>query len=256
VSEPSKRRRALLWAGAGLLVAVAIIVLFASWGGGGGGGGPLNAIAEAAEVTQREPGGHATMRATVTTPDRPEPLTMTGSMFFDGEGDSNGVITAPNPDGGEPVVMHMIGIGRSMYMRSNEFGKLNEEGKWLGLSLPADGESTGPAPSQTDAGQELEKLEETTGAEKVGTGKVDGVTTTRYRGSLKDGGPIEVWIDGENHIRRTRMVMSKAKSGATKPTTTVMTMDYYGYGPVPGIKPPDPSDVIDGNKLVENGPTQ
>jgi hypothetical protein len=255
VSEPSKRRPALLWAGAGLLVAIAIVVLFASQGSGGG-GGPLNAIAEAAEATQQEPGGHATMRATVTTPDRPQPLTMTGSMFFDGDGDSNGVVTAPNPDGGEPVVVHMIGAGGSLYFRSTEFGKLNEEGKWLGLALSADGESSGPVPSQTDAGQELEALEESTGAEKVGTEKVRGVPTTWYRGSLKDGGPIEVWIDGENHIRRTRVVISKAKSGATRPTTTVMTMDYYGYGPVPGIKPPDPSDVIDGNKLVENGPAQ
>jgi len=255
VSGPSKRRPALLWAGAGLLVAVAIVVLFASRGSGGG-GGPLNAIAEAAEVTQREPGGHATMRATVKTPDRPEPLVMTGSMFFDGEGDSNGVVTAPNPDGGEPAVVHMIGVGHSIYLRSSEFGKMNEEGKWLGMSLPPDGESSGPVPSQTDAGQELKALEEATGAEKVGTGKVDGVPTTRYRGSLKDGGPIEVWIDGENHIRRTRIVLTKPKSGATQPTTTAMTIDYYGYGPVPAIKAPDPSDVIDGNKLVEAGPPQ
>jgi len=122
--------------------------------------------------------------------------------------------------------------------------------------LPPDGESSGPVPSQTDAGQELEALEETTGAEKVGTGKVDGVRTTRYRGSLKDGGPIEVWIDGENHIRRTRIVLAKPKRGATQPTTTAMTIDYYGYGPVPAIKAPDPSDVIDGNKLVEAGPPQ
>ena len=152
--------------------------------------------------------------------------------------------------------MHMIGVGRSMYMRSSEFGKMNEEGKWLGLSFPADRESSGPIPSQTDAGQALKALEETTGAERVGTGKVDGVPTTKYRGSLKNGGPIEVWIDGEDHIRRMRIVISKPKSGATQPTTTAMTMNYYGYGPVPKIKPPDPSDVVDGNELVENGPPQ
>jgi hypothetical protein len=255
VSGTSSRRPALLWGGAGLLIAVAIVVLLASQGSGGG-GGALNAIAEAAVATQREAGGHMTMRATMTSPDRPKPLVMTGSMFFNGEGDSNGVVTAANPEGGEPVVVHMVAVGRSMYVRSSEFGKMNEEGKWLGMVMPADGESSGPVPSQTDAGQELEALEEATGAEKVGTEKVRGVATTRYRGSLKGGGPIEVWIDGENHIRQTRIVITKAKSGATQPTRTVMTMNYYGYGPVPAIKPPDPSDVIDGNELVENGPAQ
>ena len=55
--DASGGRRTRRWVGAGLAVVVIAIVAFVVAQGGGSGGGPLNAIAKAAEVTQREPGG-------------------------------------------------------------------------------------------------------------------------------------------------------------------------------------------------------
>jgi len=64
---------------AGLAVVVALVLGLFAWqqGDGEDGSGPLNAIAAAAERTQLEPGGRASMEAKVT-PAEGEPFTMTG----------------------------------------------------------------------------------------------------------------------------------------------------------------------------------
>src|SRR5207342_1222057 len=70
-SQPPRRRRRFWPVGAGLFVLAAALAMFA-WqqGGDGSSGGLLNAIAKAAERTQREPGGRAAMHAIVSSPDR------------------------------------------------------------------------------------------------------------------------------------------------------------------------------------------
>jgi hypothetical protein len=249
VSGSAKRRPALIWVGGGLVIAVAIVVFLATRGGGGG--GPLNAIAEAAEVTQKEPGGHIVVHANVAVPGHSESLAMSGRMVFNVDGATSGVMTVPNPKGGKPIVMRMIGTGESLYLGSHLFGN----DKWLGFGLNGSG-SSAPVPAQTDAGQQLEALVDATGAEKVGTAKVRGVETTKYRGSLKGGDPIEVWIDGQERIRRTRLLITEDKAGEGRATKSAITMDYYDFGPVPEVKPPDPSEVISAEELVKAGPPQ
>jgi hypothetical protein len=69
----AKRRRLPRWAKGGMVLSVlviAFVVLALQQGGDGGGGGPLNAIAQAAEKTQSEPGGRVSMRAVVSNGSR------------------------------------------------------------------------------------------------------------------------------------------------------------------------------------------
>jgi hypothetical protein len=72
--------------------------VFAWQQGDGDGDGPLNAIAEAAERTQGEPGGRAAMRAIASSPTGSGSFTMTGKMVFNDEtGRSRGVFqTVPS----------------------------------------------------------------------------------------------------------------------------------------------------------------
>src|ERR1700742_4214946 len=106
---PMQRRARRRWIGAGVAVVVLAIVVFAVAQGGGSGGGPLNAIAKAAEVTQREPGGHATIHATVTSSTTPEGITVNGSMIFDDSGRARGAMTTRGHSTGREIKFLAVG---------------------------------------------------------------------------------------------------------------------------------------------------
>lgn len=67
------------------MILVVALGVFASLQGGDD-GGSLNAVAEAAEKTQDQPGGRAVMHSVVTTPEKSDSFTVTGQMVFDAEG--------------------------------------------------------------------------------------------------------------------------------------------------------------------------
>ncbi len=88
-------------------------------GGDGDSDGPLNAIAAAAERTQGEAGGRATIRVIVSSPGS-EPVTMTGEIIYnDDTGRTRGALTVPRPGSDGSVEMQMIAdeTGPTMYMR-------------------------------------------------------------------------------------------------------------------------------------------
>lgn len=246
-------------------------------GGDGDGDGPLNAIAAAAERTQGEPGGRATMQAVVSSP-RSEPFTITGQTVFDAEtGRSRAVMKMPNPESGGSVEMQVVGDGTVMYMRSSLFGSLPGGREWMALDLSFGQELAMPLPTNGDAKGELELLEAATGdVQKLGKEDVRGVPTTRYRGTVgvseqterlreegaedlapyieENGAPLQVeaWIDADGLVRRMRLVQSQPREGGEGSMTIDMRMDFFGFGVVPEIDVPEPSEVFDATALAQD----
>ncbi|HEY7950406.1 MAG TPA: hypothetical protein VID51_06170 [Solirubrobacterales bacterium] len=275
--EPSRRRR-LRQAVTGLSILIVAFALFA-WqqGGDGEGDGPLNAIAEAAERTQGESGGRATMRAIVSSPAGSESFTMTGEMVFNDEtGRSRAVLTIPRSESSRFVKMQMIGDGTVMYLRSSRFGELPGGREWMALDFSSLGpEMDTPLPTNGDAKGELELLEAATGdVQKLGKEDVRGVPTTRYRGTVDasenvewlreegaedlasriEEGPLQVeaWIDADGLIRRMRFVKSEPREGGEGPMTIDMRMDFYDFGISPEIDVPESSEVFDATSLAKD----
>jgi hypothetical protein len=110
--------------------------------------------------------------------------------------------------------------------------------------------------------------------ERIGTEEVRGVETTRYKGTvdlrkLTDmappearstmrrlnqkmiddlGGPtypIELWIDGDDLLRRERHVTTKSQPGVEGKFKATSTSEFFDYGTEIVIKPPPEEDVHD-----------
>ncbi len=250
-------------------------MLASQQGGDSGGSGPLNAIAQAAEKTQSEPGGRATMRAVVTEPGS-EPITMRGQIVFDDEDRSRTVLTAQRPDSDGSVRMTMVGEGTVMYMSSSEFGSLPDDDKWMALDLTLGRELDTPVAASPDPKGELALLEAASGdVQKLGKENVRGVPTTRYRGTIgvseqaenlrevgaedlaarteEEGSPlrVEAWVDADELVRRMRMVHTQPQVEGEGTATMDMTMDFFDFGLEPQIDVPDSDEVFDATALAE-----
>lgn len=271
------RSRRLWWlTGGASILAVALVVFF--WpGGDGDGDGPLNAIARAAERTKQEPGGRAVMRATYSSPGRSDSRTITGRLVFNDETDRGlGILMIPRPGASGPARMEVVGSGSVIYMRSDLFGSLPDGREWMSVDLSFAEASDSPLPANTSAEAELELLESVGGeVEKLGREDVNGVPTTRYRGTVSAvdnaerlrkagaddlaseiedlGAPVrvETWIDADHRVRRMRIVSSQPGESVDDPTKVDMRMTFFDFGAVPEIEVPDPSDVFDATDLVE-----
>jgi hypothetical protein len=273
------RRRRLWQALIGLAILAVGLIVLASWqGGDGDSDGPLNAIAEAAEKTQREPGGRATVRGTIFSPERVEPVTITGEVVFDTEAErSEGEMAFTDPDSGDPVKMEMIADGTTFYMSSSAFGSLPDGRKWMGLDFALGEDLSSPAPAAFDPKGELELLgseAEDGKVEKLGSENVHGVRTTRYRGTIsvadqvkrlrdegaddlasyieEKGTPVrfEAWIDADRLVRRMRIVKTQEGEGGEGPETIDMRIEFFDFGPVNEIEVPDPDEVFDATALA------
>lgn len=259
-------------ASAGLAALLLAVALFASQQGDDG-GGPLNAIAAAAEKTQEEPGARATIRTVFTSPERSEPLTISGEMVFNDETErSRGVLTFRSPESGELEQMRTVTDGLVMYMSWEAFG-LADGKEWMKLDLSLGGDPELPFPSSGDPQEELQLLRETIGARKLGKEEVRGVPTTRYRGEvdpaeqaerLRDEGQeglaaatetednplvVEVWIDAEGLIRRMRYLRSR-DVGGDQPEVMDMRIDFFDFGITPEIDVPEEDEVLDATPLL------
>ncbi len=258
------QKRARGWVAAGLMVAIIVLIVFALGQAGGGGSGPLDAIAKAAEATQHEAGGHALVHATVTASDSPQGVTETGSMVFENGGRAEGTFVVRGHTTGRRAKIQVIADGTTSYTSSDQLSTLSEGRKWVKLDFS----SASPSPSlPADGGptEGLKLLEQMNGAEEIGKQDVRGVPTTRYRGTLPVAGSevfgvevrvsppqVEVWIDAQNRVRRMKVVVSGSVKGEEGSTTTDMTVDFLGFGPVPKIQLPDQDETYDVTGQVES----
>jgi hypothetical protein len=260
IDEPSQgRRRGRLGAVAALAILVLVGVAVFALAQGGGGGGPLNAIAEAAAKTQEEPGGRAIMRTIVSSPERPDPIAITGHMVYDAEDRTRGVMTGPASGSDRPLTMYLVLDGYVMYLRSSKFGSLPDGATWMKLDLSSLEEPGSPVPVDSDPKGELALLEAVSDdVQKLGREDVRGVPTTRYRGTVdsedaEEDSPLqlEVWIDGEGLVRRMRLVKSQPQDGGEEAETIDMRVDFYDFGIEPEIDVPNSSDVFDATELAQ-----
>jgi hypothetical protein len=263
--DAPRRRRGRRWIGAGLaVVVIAVVAIVLASGGGGSGGGPLNAIAKAAEVTQREPGGHATISMKVESSATSEGITATGPTTFDDRGRAEATMTITGLTTGKELTITTIADGRKSYTTSPVPGAIPEGKKWMEIDIPSAPSKTG-APPANGPKEGLKILESVEGAEKVGEEEVDGVPTTRYRGTFPHAEEVfgvkvdvsepevEVWIDSQEKVRRTHVSLQSDLSGVEgSATTTDITIDYESFGRVPEIEVPSAEEVFNGTSELES----
>ncbi|HEY5816363.1 MAG TPA: hypothetical protein VIS95_08490 [Solirubrobacterales bacterium] len=248
-------------------------------GGDGDSDGPLNAIAAAAERTQRESGGRAAVHTIVSSPERS--FTVTGQVVFnDGTGRSRAVLRIPHSESEDSVELHAVLDGTVMYMRSSMFGSLPEGREWMAIDFSFGQELDMPLSAGGDAMGELELLEAATGdVRKLGKETLRGVPTTGYSGTIsvseqaeqaerlkeegaedlasyveEDSTPlrVEAWIDADGRVRRMRIVKSQAQMGGEGSMTTDMRMDFFDFGIAPEIDVPEPDEVFDATSLAQD----
>jgi hypothetical protein len=242
--------------------------------GDGGGGGPLNVVAEAAAKTQSQPGGRAATRVVIASGDS-DPLTMRGVGAFDGAGRARMALTMRRPDNGRLVKMEEVIDGTVMFMRSPLFESLPDGKEWMMIDLGSAMEVDDPLPASGDVKGELGLLE-TVGDDvrKLGKEKVRGVETTRYRGTLdpsesaqklreegsgdfaahvqEEGAPVQVeaWIDGNELVRRMRILSSQPQDEGKADMKIDMIVDFFDFGFRPEIEVPDSDEVFDATSMA------
>ncbi|HET8565040.1 MAG TPA: hypothetical protein VFL77_01070 [Solirubrobacterales bacterium] len=197
-----------------MAVVVVVLVVFALGQAGGGRSGPLDAIAKAAEATQREAGGHAFIHATVTASDTPEGVTETGLTVFEDGGRTRGTLVVRGHTTGRRAKVQVVVDGTTSYASSDQFGSLPEGRKWVKIDFSSAGSSSSlPADGGPDEGLKL--LEQMDGAKEIGREDIRGVATTHYRGTLPVSEQevfgvevqvspprVEAWIDARGRVRR------------------------------------------------------
>jgi hypothetical protein len=258
------RRRTRSWLAVGLMVVVGVLIVFTLEQAGGGGSGPLDAIARAAESTQREAGGHALIHATVTVSDTPEGLTETGSMVFENDGRARGTLVVRGHSTGRRAKVHVIADGTTSYTSSDQLSALPEGRKWVKVDFSS-ANSKSSLPAEGGPKEGLALLEQMDGAEEIGKEDVRGVATTRYRGTLPvsekkvfgvevqvSPPQVEVWIDAPGRVRRMTVVIVSSVEGEEGSTTTDLAMDFLDFGPVSEIELPKQDEIYDATGRVES----
>jgi hypothetical protein len=131
-----------------------------------------------------------------------------------------------------------------------------------------------------DPRDQLEMLRSTEDFRRLGTERVRGVPTTRYRATidyraeierLRDEGqdtaadtledviaandgvdtePVEAWLARDKTIRRLRMWMPFSMDMWPKGTTIHATVEFYDFGIEPEIELPDESQAFDATEIA------
>jgi hypothetical protein len=241
----------------------------------------FNPVAAAAERTQNYPGAKFTLYATSTSDGLPRPIHVRGYGAYNSEtGRSRAVaVTSSAP---KNVSIETIADQTSVYMRGGAAtGEIPDNKEWikfepfLGQSADDVMVGTGGGPDET-----LQMLRAVSGdVQPMGQEQVRGVPTTRYRATLTMSGfaeamreegneemaevyekyavlspspfLIEAWIDAEDTVRRSRMVMDLPVEKGAPALTMDMRMEFFDFGARPEIELPDSSRVIDATPYLE-----
>lgn len=253
------------WIGLGLAVVVIAVVAFVVAQGGGSGGTPLNAIAKAAEVTQREPGGRANLRAEITVANSAEGILETGTMDFEDNGRAAGTLTVRGLSNGKEATITSIADGTTSYVSSDDLDTTPDGKKWRKIDLAGAAKlQGGSSPVQGGPQEGLNVLERAQDAEEVGKEAVDGVPTTHYRGTFPATEEVfgvkahfsapraDVWVDSQDRVRRMRIVVTGSLNEGEDPATMEMEFNFVEFGRVPKIELPPADEVFDATGELES----
>jgi len=240
----------------------------------------FNPVAAAAERTQSEPGARFTMKAIYTSPSLPQAMVGHGSGSINSQtGRTHAVLNLDTPKG--QVRVETVSDGTTFYMRGTGISDGLPDGKeWVAMQ-PFLGHSEQEAMvGGGDVDSTLQMLTTVNGSvREMGREKVRGVPTRRYRTSVSlDGyaellreegkdeladhyeklatlmpGPVvgEAWIDGEEIVRRNRIVMDLPGESGQPAMTMDMRMDLFDFGAQPDIRLPGSSQIFDATPYVE-----
>lgn len=265
--------------------AILSVLALALVGCGSGGGTAESAFAEAAAATRSVDTMRYTMTGTVSTAG--QSATYKGEGAADNSaGRATLSMTLPNPAGGEQIGMRAVMDGTKMYMQAPFLQELFAPGSkpWIEFDLQELGDEAGidlgalfELGRQSDPLQLLTLLRAAGSVEEVGTEQVRGVETTRFGSDLdfsryaeileednpraakairalvdESGGelivPMEVWIDGDDLVRRQSYEQSLPDGSSTK-----TTMEFYDFGADVDVELPPANEVTSLTDLLKEG---
>jgi hypothetical protein len=219
------------------------------------GASAMNVVKSAAAKTALAGSEHVAL--TVGGTDAGQKLAVTGSGDFDNK-HHIGSLHVDFAAGGINASMDTVLSTTSMYLKSPLFSTLLPSGKsWLKLDLKktaaAQGLNLNTLLSQ-DPTQTLDALQSLTGATKVGSAQVGGVSTTHYRARIDvsklpgaaakgaRGGTYDVWIGDDGYVYRVRTKITTA-SGSQKAVVT-LTTDLSDFGQKVSVAVPAASQTM------------
>lgn len=251
------------------MLLIAVVVNYVAHGGTEG----LNPVAEAAQRTAKMPGGHIAIEVKFSSPSSPTSLVGTGDGVFDahtGRTDVN--ISLPIP-GGQPLFTEVISTPQKVFVRGSGLeGELPQGKRWLEVEpLLAASKQTAFASNDSAQGT-LEALGTVGSVDREDRQIVRGDLTTRYKGEIDPakvvdvleekgeaklarayeilaertplGMGVEVWVDGKGLVRQMTMIQQIPIAGGNE-VTNETRMQFYDFGPHPGIKSPKRAQVFD-----------
>jgi hypothetical protein len=275
---PADGRPAWLWLAAATVLALAAFA-FVSLRGDDSGGGPFSPVAEAAERTANSPGARFAGTGTATASGITMNMRFTGE--FNGATERTIMRMDVTSNVASPVAQQLspiVGIqdGLTTYMSVPLLaGQLPDDKSWMKLDLSEVVSEEVPQ-SGTDARALLRQLEAVGDAAEVGTERVRGVRTTRYRVTVdpeaqaeqlreagddlaadlieQNGGTSynDVWVDRRGYVRRLTTTVPFELVGGSGSQMS-MTMDFFDFGVAPQIDLPPEDDTFDATELAIEG---
>ena len=269
----SRRARPIIAVAAVLAAGIAALVVALSAGGGSGpaGGGSVvtaggKRVLLAADVTTREPGAKYTLSVTGSAGTNSVTVHSSGEVNF-----------GPPPSASMEfdvgaVSAHELLVGGDYYLQLS-----TAAGRWLKVDASSLYGAMGDSPSTLstatgDPSQTLELLRAAGSVSAEGQETIGGVSTTHYHAVVdlariasvapsavraaaeqnarraeqalgSDSLPMDVWIDGQNLVRRLVLALNVPSSGGTVDATA--TLDFTEYGRQPSVSPPPADEVTD-----------
>lgn len=161
--------------------------------------------------------------------------------------------------------------GPTVYMRSPLFPSALLQGKtWLKLDVQKLAKARGlnySALLSQDPSTTLGQLKGLVKVRKVGTEKIDGTTTTHFRGNLDLSKvppaariqlanatftPIDLWVGGDGYIRREKFGAAFLVPDGSD-ADLIMQIDYSDFGKAVDVNVPSDADALDMTTLAIPG---
>jgi hypothetical protein len=206
-------------------------------------GPPLDVVRTAAQKTAKAGSAHLALTANVVTGGQNVDLQGTGA--FD-TASHQGMLHATFSASALSGTIDEVLNGTDLYLKSDIFSVGLPAGKtWIKIDLAKAAKSRG-VNLQTllaqDPSQAMQALQSISGAVKLGTATIAGVSTTHYRAqldpaklpaALRNVRGYEVWVGNDGYVRRVKAVASAGTS-----VTATVTTDLSSFGSKVGVTVP------------------
>ncbi|MEA2473574.1 MAG: hypothetical protein QOE06_1489 [Thermoleophilaceae bacterium] len=243
---------------------------------------PLSTVANAAEATNDSGGFKLTIDGRYILPGNGRALPMKGSGALDPQHRRGHLVFNQAGALGGGGTIEQIFQGDVIYMKTPAAAaQFGAKKPWLRVDVKQAGQALGIDPSRlgqmggNDPRQMLNQIRSVTGdVEKLGTEKVRGVETTKYRGNVdirrypdrlpetqreqarveveklvqQTGSgtyPMTLWIGKDKLVRRVRIEYGFDIPGQKQQGRFSMTMEFYDFGAPIDVAPPPAKDVQD-----------